>query len=68
MLCYRVVTMNTSMDAQITLRLPRELRDFYTRLAKAERRKLSDTIRLSLEDLAKTKRVSEDGQQKGVTP
>jgi uncharacterized protein (DUF1778 family) len=39
---------------QVSFRLTRDLRRFYEERAEAERRRLSETLRLALEDHAKT--------------
>ena len=38
--------------AQVTFRLPSDLRKFYEEVAEKERRRLSDTLRIALEDRA----------------
>jgi hypothetical protein len=45
--------MKKPANATIAFRLPEDLREFYERRAEKERRKLSDMLRIALEDQAK---------------
>lgn len=46
--------MDKKCQAQITVRLPKELREIYEQEARRQRRKPSDLIRLALESQAST--------------